>query len=254
MTPPSTPELSVVIPAFNEERRLGATLERVLGYLEGRRIGFEVVVADDGSRDRTAAVAETFAGRGVRVLRLPYNRGKGAATRHGVLASRGRRVLMSDADLSTPIEELATLEPRLAEAELVIGSRAVAGADVKRHQPLYRELMGKTFNKIIRLLGIGGVADTQCGFKLFDGDVARELFAALLTPGFAFDVELIWLARRRGYRLAEVGVVWVNSPDSRVNPLADPPRMIAEILLFRWKHWRSGATRSERRESRLPPR
>lgn len=254
MTAPATPELSVVIPAFNEERRLGGTLEKVLAYLEGRRLGFEVLVADDGSRDRTAAVAETFAARGVRVLRLPRNRGKGAATRHGVLASRGRRVLMSDADLSTPIEELAKLEPRLAEAEVVIGSRAVADADVRLHQPLYRELMGKTFNKIIRLLGVRGVRDTQCGFKLFDGAAARELFAALVTPGFAFDVELIWLARRRGYRLAEVGVVWINSPDSRVHPLADPPRMIAEILLFRWKHWQSAATRSGRREWRPPPR
>lgn len=239
MIEPTVPELSVVIPAYNEEERLGATLERVLAYLEARRIPFEVLVVDDGSRDRTATVAEPFAGRGVRVLRLPANRGKGAATRQGVAASRGSRVLMSDADLSTPIEELAKLEPRLSEAEVVIGSRAVADADVRLHQPLYRELMGKTFNLIIRLLGVRGVRDTQCGFKLFAGDVARELFAAMVTPGFAFDVELIWLARQRGYRVAEVGVVWVNSPASRVHPLTDPPRMILEILRFRWRHRRA---------------
>lgn len=245
MTSPAAPELSVVIPAYNEEARLGATLEKVLAYLEGRRIPFEVLVVDDGSRDRTAAVAERFAGRGARLLRLPANRGKGAATRHGVAASRGRRVLMTDADLSTPIEEVAKLEPRLAGAEVAIGSRAVADADVRLHQPRYRELMGKTFNLLIRLLGVRGVRDTQCGFKLLAGDVARELFAGMVTDGFAFDVELVWLARRRGYRVVEVGVVWLNSPASRVHPLADPPRMILDILRFRWQH-RRGARRAAR--------
>lgn len=236
MTKPEPPDLSVVIPAYNEEPRLGPSLEKALAYLDARGLAREIVVVDDGSADRTCEVAQAFSDRGVRALRQEPNQGKGAAVKLGVLASRGRRVLLSDADFSTPIGELPKLEARLGEAEIVIGSRAVAGAEVRVHQPFYRELMGKTFNKMIRLAGVGGLADTQCGFKLFDGDVAREVFAAVTTPGFAFDVEMIWLARRHGYRVAEVGVVWINSPASRVRPLVDPPRMILEILRFRWRH------------------
>lgn len=231
-------ELSVVIPAFNEERRLGPSLERILTYLERRGAGFEILVADDGSRDATGAVAAGFAARGVRVLRAEANQGKGAALRRGVLASRGRRVLLTDADLSTPIEDLARLEPRLAEGEVVIGSRAVKGANVTRHQPFYREVMGKTFNKLIRLAGVWGLQDTQCGFKLLDGEVARELFAELVTPGFGYDVELVWLARRHGYRVAEVGVSWEHSPDSRVRPLVDSLAVLLEIVRFRLHHAR----------------
>lgn len=176
--------------------------------------------------------------RGVQVLRAEVNRGKGAALKRGVMASRGRRVLLTDADLSTPIEDLARLEPRLAEAEVAIGSRAVKGANVIRHQPLYREIMGKTFNKLIRLAGVWGLQDTQCGFKLLDGEVARELFAELVTPGFGYDVELVWLARRHGYRVAEVGVTWEDSPDSRVRPLVDSVGVLLEIVRFRLHHAR----------------
>jgi dolichyl-phosphate beta-glucosyltransferase len=233
---PAPPELSVVIPAYNEGERLGSSLRRILDHLRQRHLDHELLVVDDGSRDATANAAGTFAGEGVRVLRLPENRGKGAALREGVLASRGRRVLLTDADLSTPIEELAKLESHLAEAPVVLGSRAVPGARILRRQPLYRELMGKTFNKLIRLAGVRGLADTQCGFKLLDGEVARVLFERLITPGFACDVELVWLARRLGHRVVEVGITWIDSPATRVRPLADPPRMLLEILRFRWHH------------------
>lgn len=233
------PELSVVIPAYNEEDRLPDTLEKICAYLQGRGLPYEILVADDGSRDGTAEVAATFAERGVTVLPAPQNQGKGAAVRRGVLASRGQRVLISDADLSTPIEDLETLEPHLAETPVVFGSRAVKSAQVRLKQPFYREMMGKTFNKILWLAGIWGIHDTQCGFKLLDGDVARDLFQHLVTPGFAFDVEVVWLARRAGHDVAEVGVVWVNSPSSRVSPLWDPPRMLLEIVRFRWHHWRT---------------
>ena len=233
---PSPPDLSVVIPAFNEAQRIGPSLEQISAYLSQRRLEHEILVADDGSADGTADAAEAYAGRGVRVLRTPDNRGKGAATRRGVLASRGRRVLLTDADLSTPIEELAKLEGRLGSAAVVLGSRAVEGARILKHQPIYRELMGKTFNKLIRLAGVWGVNDTQCGFKLLEGNAARRIFTELVSPGFAFDVELVWLARRLGLRVVEVGVTWVNSPDSRVRPLSDPPRMLLEIARFRWRH------------------
>jgi|HubBroStandDraft_3_1064219.scaffolds.fasta_scaffold16989_2 dolichyl-phosphate beta-glucosyltransferase len=231
-----TVELSVVVPAYNEARRLGPGLRRASDYLAGRGIAHELLVVDDGSRDQTVAVAEGFPG--VRVLRHERNRGKGAAVRTGVLASRGERVLVSDADFSTPIEELEKLEPRLAEAELVVGSRGVAGADVRQHQPAYRELMGKTFNRLVRLLGIRGLRDTQCGFKLVRGDVGRSLCAELTIEGFAYDVELIWLAQRRGYRVIETGVVWSNSADSRVDPLFSSLAMIRDVLRIRFRHRR----------------
>ncbi len=235
-SPTPAPDLSVVIPAFNEEERLGQSLERILAHLGDGSERHEILVVDDGSRDATATVAEAYAEDGVRVLRLDRNRGKGAAVRRGVAASAGRRVLLTDADLSAPIEELAKLEPRLGEAQVVLGSRAVAGSRITLHQPLYRELMGKTFNRLIRLAGVGRIHDTQCGFKLLDGDVGREVFRRMITDGFAFDVELVWLAQRLGHRVVEVGVAWEDSPSSRVRVLADPPRMLLEIVRFRWHH------------------
>lgn len=235
---PALPDLSVVVPAYDEEARLGASLGRILAFLDARGVSCEVLVVDDGSRDRTAEVATAHGDPRIRLLRQPRNLGKGAAIRRGVEASRGRRVLLTDADLSTPIEELPKLEAAIAGAEVVFGSRAVPGADVRVHQPRYRELMGKAFNWLIHRLGIAGIADTQCGFKLLDGEAARRVVADLITPGFAYDVELVWLARRFGLRVVEVGVVWENSPASRVRPLLDPPKMILEILRFRWRHRR----------------
>lgn len=232
----TAPDLSLVIPAYNEENRLGVSLETALAYLARQDFSYEVLVVDDGSADRTQEVAAEYEDQGVRVLVQPENRGKGAAIQRGVGESQGNRVLISDADFSTPIEDLEKLNPYLADHELAIGSRAVKDSNVTLHQPLYRELMGKTFNKLIRLGGVGGISDTQCGFKLLRGEIARELFAIMVTPGFAFDVELIWLAKRKGYRIAEVGVIWENSEDSRVNPLSDPPKMLLEIVRFRLKH------------------
>lgn len=233
-------QISVVIPAYEEALRLGASLERILAYLEERGETFEVLVVDDGSADATAEVAAAFTERGVRVLRLPENRGKGAALRTGVLASRGETVLVTDADLSTPIADLGVLEPHLATHPVVIGSRAVADSNLVVRQPLHRELMGKTFNRLVRLLAVRGLADTQCGFKLLRGDVARSLFADLTVDRFAYDVELLWLARRRGLEIAEVGVTWVDSPQSRVSPLRDSANMLLDILKLRWRHRREG--------------
>ena len=231
-------DLSVVIPAYNEALRLRPTLRKVVDYLRGQGLGYEVLVVDDGSTDATAAVAEEFAADGVRLLRQPENRGKGAVLRVGVLASRGDQVLLVDADLSTPIEDLEKLRPHLQEAEVVLGSRAVAGSDITLHQPVYREMMGRTFNLIIRLLGVRGLRDTQCGFKLLSGEVARGLFRELRIERFAYDVELVWLARRHGYRVVEVGVRWADSSSSRVNPMTDSLRMFWDVLALRWRGWR----------------
>ncbi len=226
-------DLSVVIPAYNEGRRLEATLRRIVGFLEDREGTFEVIVVDDGSADRTAEVAEEFEGP-VYLLRLARNRGKGAALRHGVVASSGIAVLLTDADLSTPIEEVEKLAPYLGSSELVLGSRAVAGADIQERQSRHRELLGKTFNLFIRCLGIGPIRDTQCGFKLLRGEVARELFPKLRIDRFAYDVELVFEARRQGYRIAEVGVEWSDAPFSRVRPFRDGFQMVGDVLKMRW--------------------
>jgi dolichyl-phosphate beta-glucosyltransferase len=233
-------DLSVVIPAYNESRRLAPTLHRVVDYLRREGRPFEVLVVDDGSTDDTSEVASSFEPHGVRVLRQPVNRGKGAVLKAGVLESRGREVLLVDADLSTPIEEVEKLRPHLSEAKLVIGSRAAEGAQITKRQPLMRELMGRTFNLLIRLLGVRGLRDTQCGFKLLDGDVARRLFQELTIERFAYDVELVLLARRHGYRVAEVGVVWADSPQSRVDPMKDSMRMLLDVVRIRWRGWRNG--------------
>ncbi|HKI02417.1 MAG TPA: dolichyl-phosphate beta-glucosyltransferase [Thermoanaerobaculia bacterium] len=233
-------DLSIVIPAFNESARLGPTLRRVVDYLRQTGAGYEVLVVDDGSTDGTSELARKFEPEGVRVLTQKVNRGKGAVIKVGVLASRGREVLLVDADLSTPIEDVEKLRPRLAEAEVVLGSRSVEGSDILTHQPFYREMMGRTFNFIIQLLGVRGLRDTQCGFKLLDGEVARRLFAELQIQRFAYDVELVWLARRHGYRVVEVGVRWADSPSSKVNPLTDSFRMFWDVLALRLRDWRNG--------------
>jgi dolichyl-phosphate beta-glucosyltransferase len=230
-------ELSVVVPAYNEEARLEPGLRHALDYLARRGAPYELLVVDDGSRDGTSRVAAAFADEGVRVLRHERNRGKGAAVRTGLLASRGRKVLVSDADFSTPIEEVEKLERFLQDGTpLVIGSRGLADSQVRQRQPFYREMMGKTFNRLIRLFGVRGIRDTQCGFKLARGDEGRRLAAELKIDGFAYDVELIWLARRRGYQVAEVGVIWVNSPDSRVDPIRSSFSMFRDVITMRLRH------------------
>jgi dolichyl-phosphate beta-glucosyltransferase len=218
--PVERPELSLVIPAFDEARRLPGSLATALAYLKAHGRPFEVIVVDDGSRDDTAGVAAenlaALGGRG-RVLRLAPNRGKGAAVRTGVRAARGEQVLVSDADLSTPIEELEALERAIeAGADIAIGSRALDRRRVLRRQPLAREWSGRVFNLVVRLFALPGIHDTQCGFKLFRRAVVEPVFARARIDGFGFDVEVLAIARHLGYRIAEVPVRWRNDADSRV--------------------------------------
>jgi len=213
----SEPALSVVVPALNEEDRLPRTLERIASHLARRGGDYEVLVVDDGSRDRTAARAESA---GATVLRNETNRGKGFAVRRGMLAARGARRLMTDADLSTPIEELDRLGARMDEGhDVVVGSRALPGSRIEVRQPWYRENSGRLFNVFVRALAVPGVMDTQCGFKLFSAAAARDVFSAARLDGFSFDVEALFLARKKGYRIAEVPVVWRNDAASRVSLL-----------------------------------
>jgi dolichyl-phosphate beta-glucosyltransferase len=230
------PQLSVVVPAFEEGRRLGPTLDTIIDYLDRRSLRYEIVVVDDGSRDDTLAVAQARAHRKVRALRLPRNRGKGAAVREGVRSSLGLRILLCDADLATPIEELERLEPHLARAPLVFGSRALRDSSIARRQPWYRESMGRTFNLVVRAAGVSGLRDTQCGFKLLDGALARELFGRTVVDRFAFDAELAFLAHRLGHGVAEVGVAWHHVERSRVRLFVDSARMLRDVVRFRWRH------------------
>lgn len=229
-------ELSIVIPAYNEQERIETTLDRTLSYVSERYPRSEIIVVDDGSSDETTARVEALAERNdrLRALRLPLNRGKGAAVRSGVLASRGAKVLFMDADLATPIEELDKLDPFLDQGyDVVIGSRGLAESDIRERQPFPRELMGRTFNVIVRSLLLGGFRDTQCGFKLFSRRAADELFGAQTLDGFSFDVEVLLLAKERGYRVREVPVVWYHSPQSKVSPVTDASRMFLDLLWLR---------------------
>jgi dolichyl-phosphate beta-glucosyltransferase len=215
-------DLSVVIPAYNEAQRIERALTTVSEFLDGRGTSWEMVIVDDGSSDQTALIVQRFiAGLKqprVRLLRMGVNRGKGAALRAGVAATHGARVLMMDADLATPVEELAALERALdAGAEVATGSRAVAGANIRRYQSPLRVLLGRAGNLWIRSLAVPGIHDTQCGFKLFDGEAARKLFALCRESRFGIDIELLCLARRRlGLRVAEVGVAWEHQDGSKV--------------------------------------
>jgi dolichyl-phosphate beta-glucosyltransferase len=233
----STPYLSVVIPAYNEAGRLPQSLERLHEFLRGWGRSFEVLVVDDGSRDDTARLARGSGVPGLTVLQNEGNRGKGFSVRRGMLAARGDHRLMTDADLSTPIEEL----PRLlavqeAGADVVIGSRALPGANIEVHQPWYRENMGRVFNLLVRALAVPGLRDTQCGFKLWSARAANEAFAAARLDGFSFDVETLFVARRRGYRIAEIPVTWRNDAATRVGMLGGF-LAFPDLLRIRLNHW-----------------
>jgi dolichyl-phosphate beta-glucosyltransferase len=226
----------VVIPAYNEAVRLPGYLKDVQAYFEGRDESYEVIVVDDGSRDGTAErVGEVAAGRpGVSVHALDRNRGKGHAVRAGMTRAAGTLRLMADADGATPIAEVSRLEAAIAAgADLAVGSRVLRAEGVSRQVRIHRLLSGHVFNFLVRRLGVVGVVDTQCGFKLFRGEVAAALFPRLGTDGFGFDVELLLLAQRRGYRVAEVPVNWADQPGSKVGVLRDGPRMLREVFAAR---------------------
>jgi dolichyl-phosphate beta-glucosyltransferase len=233
------PALSLVVPAFNEEARLLETLPAMWQFLKSRFFRFELIMVDDGSTDGTAAVVEAFAQEhpGVSLISYQPNRGKGYALRLGVLKARGDLVLFTDADLSTPLDEFERLlEPIVSGNDIAIASRAARGARRLVRQPWYRELAGRCFNLMVQCLAVPGVLDTQCGFKLFPREVAHELFAQYEEDGFGFDIELLHIARRLGYRIAEVPVRWMHRDGSKVRMRRDAPRMLAALLRIRRRH------------------
>lgn len=237
----TAPRLSVVVPAYNEAARLPATLDRMAEFLASapRWQPAEIIVVDDGSQDETAAVAERFTGpQGVevRVCRLPHNCGKGAAVRAGLAASLGEWVLISDADLAAPIEDIDVLHA--AKADLAAGSRALRRELISRRQPWARNLLGRGFNVLLRLLGLTGLRDTQCGFKLLRGELARVLGQQLRLDGFAFDVELLARTRRLGGTVREVPVHWAHVDHSSVHAFRHSVQMARDVVRLRFWLWR----------------
>lgn len=222
-TAPSPAEdchLSIIIPAYNEEMRLGKTLPGILAWLDQQPYTWEILVINDGSKDRTVDVVQKCCHNRVRVLTNDPNRGKGYSIRRGMLEARGRWRLFTDADMSTPIEELAKFWPYTDEGfDVVIGSRGLPDSELAVRQPKSREFVGRVFNTIVQTFLVPGLSDTQCGFKLFSAAAAEAVFPRQTLHGFAFDVEVLMLAHRAGFKIKEAPVKWVNDPGSKVSTL-----------------------------------
>jgi len=227
--------LSIVFPAHNEEKRLPRTLEQTAAFLQAQPYSAEIIVVENGSTDRTLAVAEEHAAR-FPMLRVIYEeqRGKGRAVRRGMLAARGKYRFFCDVDLSMPITEINRFfPPQLEGAEIVIASREAPGS-VRYNEPAYRHTTGRVFNWMVKTLALPGIEDSQCGFKCFSASAAEALFPLQTIMGWSFDVELLYAARRRGLRIVELDIPWYFNPDSKIHVLRDSWRMFWDLLSIRW--------------------
>lgn len=230
-------KLSFVIPVYNEEKRIENTVQGVRDFAKKLTDEVEWIFVDDGCTDRTEQLAQGQLGEfHHRWIKLGHNQGKGRAVQRGMLEARGDVVLFMDADLSTPPEEYEQLLKPLEEGyDIAVGSRG-AGSHVLVHQIWLRETMGRIFNRIARLLTFKQIGDSQCGFKAFRREAAHRLFRLQKIAGFAFDAEIVFLAQKLGYRIAEVPITWVNSPDSKVRIIRDSVQMLVDLLRIRWLH------------------
>ena len=231
---------SLIIPAHNEEHRLPATLRTADAFLAKQPYTSEILVVENGSQDFTAVVTEAFAADHPRVrLIRESHRGKGLAVRRGMLEATGEYRFICDADLSMPIEEISKfLPPQLGEYEVAIGSREAPGAR-RYNEPAYRHLMGRVFNTLVKMFAVPGFEDTQCGFKCFRREAARDIFGLQCLDGMSFDVEALYIACKRGYRIVEVPIDWYYMSESRVRLVEDSLRMFSDILAIR-RNWRNG--------------
>lgn len=232
--------LSVVIPAYNEEKRLPPSLDAISAYLRTKDFAWEIVVVDDGSSDRTVELAEALLkDTPHRVLRNPYNMGKALTVKNGLEQSFGKIALFTDSDLSTPIEEVDKLLAALEHgADVAIGSRQMPGSIIETHQPWYRELAGKAFGLLNRTILDHGIYDTQCGFKAFTRDAIAAILPLQKVTDWAFDAELMLIAHRLGLKVAQLPVRWIDSPDTKVKMIVDGPKMVLDLFRIRWIHRR----------------
>jgi glycosyltransferase involved in cell wall biosynthesis len=230
----TSPYLSIIVPAYNEEHRLPTTLEKARQFLEKQAYPVEVLVVENGSQDRTYQIAAEFAQGHPRFYAVQENeRGKGRAVKRGMLQACGQYRFMCDADLSMPIDEINRFLPPLQEDfDIAIGSREAPGA-VRYDEPVYRHLGGRLINLTIRLLALPGMHDTQCGFKCFRAEVAQDLFASLTLAGWSFDIELLYIARKRGYRITEIPIPWYFMAESKIDLIQDTFKMVLDILKIR---------------------
>jgi dolichyl-phosphate beta-glucosyltransferase len=233
---PEAPELSIIIPSYNEELRLPATLSSIAAYTRLSKRKIEVIVVDDGSRDKTVAVAEQFREEipSLRVVSNGENRGKGHSVRHGMQEARGEIVLFTDADLSAPIEEVEKLLPAMQANDVAIGSRAMDRSQITVHESPFREFAGIIFNKIVRLILWLPFVDTQCGFKAFRREACKIIFQQQTIERFGFDPELLYLARHHGLRSVEISVRWGHSPATKVSMMRDSLMMFVDVFAIRW--------------------
>ncbi len=247
------PLLSLIIPAYNEGERLPATLPPVIDFLDAQPYAAELIIVNNNSRDDTRAVALQFAASRpyIRVLD-EMTQGKGAAVRTGMLAAEGEYLFMADADFSMPVAEITKfLPPKLSQYDVAIGSREAPGA-VRYNEPSYRHLMGRVFNFYVKVLAIPGFEDTQCGFKCFRREVARDILPHQTIDGWAFDVELLFIALRRGYHVVEVPVDWYYGENSRISPLRDTINMVREVLRIRYNGWAGRYDRTRTGNAAVP--
>ena len=232
--------ISIIIPAHNEEERLKISLDKLYQYLISKDYDYEVIVVDDGSSDKTSQTAlESKLAKSGKVVFLQNsgNKGKGFSVKQGILHSIGEYVLFSDADFSTPIQELDKLFGYVKNGyDIAIGSRSIKGANITVRQPFYREMMGKFFNFLVQVFVLRGIHDTQCGFKLFGRQCAKDIAQELKIDRFGFDVEMLYLAQKKKYKIKEVPVTWINSPISKVNPIKDSFQMFLELLSIKKLH------------------
>ena len=236
------PQYSIVIPAYNEDARIESSLKKIINFIALRNWDAEVIVVNDGSTDGTAEIVDEYARQNprIRMVMNPGNHGKGYSVRNGMLHATGKLMLFSDADLSSPIEEAAKLFDAIAQgADVAIGSRWLQAKLQTQRQPLYRQLFGRVFNRLLRTMLALPFKDTQCGFKAFTRVAAQAIFPLQQIEGWGFDPEVLFLARRFGFKIVEVPVAWAHREGTRINPLMDGPKMLLEMVTV-WWHALSG--------------